>query len=179
MTDVLEPVSFFSGIRVQSETAEKERSVPYSLVTVRDEKVRIGLSQIQIDRADPMSPVDTAEYAFLFTDLDEPFPRPPYGRHGGYRIKDRDLDPSLPIGFGRDLSDLFPKPVDEVGLSHGLVEDVMNSLGERRLADVLYGLATRPIDGLAREDDIALSILEVTQYGIEPGSSVLDKGDRL
>jgi hypothetical protein len=150
-----------------------------SLVTVRNEEIRIDLPQPQVDRSDPMSPIHTTEYTFFFADPDELLPEPPHPGHGRYRIEYRQLDPSLSPGLGGDVLDLLSKPGEEVRFRHRLVEDVMHRLCRGRLADILHGLVGRAIDGLASEDDISLFPFQVPEDYVCSGTSVLDEGDRL
>lgn len=150
-----------------------------SLVTVRNEEIRIDLSQLQLDRSNPMSPIHTTEYTFFFADPDEFLPGPPHPGHGRYRIKYRQLDPSLSPGPGGDVLDLLFKPGQQIGFRHRLVEDVMHRLCWGRLADILHGLVGCAIDGLAGEDDISLFPFQVPEDYVCTGTSVLDEGDRL
>jgi hypothetical protein len=148
-------------------------------VTVRNEEIRIDLSQIQIDRADPMSPIHTTEYTFFFANPDEILPRPPHPRHGRYRIEYRQLDPSLSPGLEGDVLDLLSEPGEEVRFRHRLVEDVMHRLCRGRLADILHSLVGCAIDGLASEDDIPFFPFQVPEDYVCSGTSVLDESDRL
>jgi hypothetical protein len=148
-------------------------------VTVRNEEIRIDLSQLHLDRSNPMSPIHTTEYTFFFADPDELLPGPPHPGHGRYRIEYRQLDASLPPGRGSDVLDLLSKPGEEVGFRHRLFEDVMRRLCWGRLADILHGLVGSAIDGLAGEDDISLFPFQVPEDYVCSGTSVLNEGNRL
>jgi hypothetical protein len=148
-------------------------------VTVRNEEIRIDLPQPQLDRSDPMSSIHTTEHAFFFADPDELLPGPPHPRHGRYRIKYRQLDPSLAPGPGADILDLLSEPGQQIGFRHRLAEDVMHRLCWGRLADILHGLVGCAIDGLASEDDIPFFPFQVPEDYVCSGTSVLDESDRL
>lgn len=150
-----------------------------SLMTIRDQEIRIQPRQIQRDMSNPVRGIDTAQHAQPSALLGQPLKRKPQPRHRTDGIEHRHLGPQpLPL---QALNDIDEPRHHLLMLTGELIAlHLPRRDGRVRLQDGEDGLLARGVDGVEIHDHVLLGLVEqVAQHRVDAQRGVLHEDARV
>lgn len=141
-------------------------SWPYILVAVGREKVGVESGQIKREMPNAMRPVDKRENSLLPSKLGQSFKRQPHTGETSDRVKHSNprLAPMRVQGIRKPLHNLL------LGARDGELD--LDTLGGRRLDDVVNRILDRPVHRVDVDNDVSWLEDEVAEDGVDGGRDV-------
>lgn len=144
------------------------------LMTVRNQKVRVQLPQVQGNLSNPMRGVDTAQDAEPSALLRQPLKRKPHSRRGTNGVKDSHFGLQALV---REALDALEEPLyDLFMLTRKLIPGDLPRLSMRcRLQDGEDRILAGAVDGVEVDYHVSRSVDEIPEHRVDAHGGVLEE----